>query len=351
MEIVENPIFIEDLLKHPFQDWQPVEASSLFRYQAPLLGKGTIGYCAPQEGVRLLYMNCNPTEHTAIVHKHSIPNEISLNYYIQVDRKASAHADVQVYQILHQGSIMAESTNFKRKWIQLEAGGSYEWVNVFLTEEIYKDYFKRLCRGYDAEKIERCRQAFFTQHTHGQIIHFDCREEHILREMFHCALPEGALRNCYLELKLMELMVHFFHRAMEQEAVSSPRAGLLSLAERNELDGIKCFIDTHLYDPLDYDQLFASCQTSGHRLKANFKLLYGISIGRYQQKKRMSEVLGRLMGQDDVSIKELAYEAGYSTVQAFSRAFYNEFSIRPSMVKRREGVISEVGDGEMLQLG
>ena len=65
----------------------------------------------------------------------------------------------------------------------------------------------------------------------------------------------------------------------------------------------------------------------------------------------MSEVLGRLMGQDDVSIKELAYEAGYSTVQAFSRAFYNEFSIRPSMVKRREGVISEVGDGEMLQLG
>lgn len=343
MEIIEEPIFIEDLLKHPFQDWQQVETSSLFRYQAPILGKGTVGFCNPIKGVRLFYMNCSPTQHTAIVHKHSIPNEISLNYYIHINKKATAHADVQVYQNLHKGSIMAESTNFKRKWIQLEAGGSYEWVNVFLTADTYADYFKKLCKGYDAEKVERCRQAFFTQRTHGQIIHFDCREEHILRELFQCALPDGALRNCYLELKVMELLVQFFHRTMEQEAISAPRAGMLTLSERNELDGIKRFIDAHLYDPLDYDQLFASCQASGYKIKTNFKLLYGISIGRYQQKKRMSEVLGRLMAEDDVSIKELAYESGYSTVQAFSRAFYNEFSIRPSMIKRRDAVTAEVG--------
>ena len=336
MEIMNEPIFIEDLLNHPFQDWEQVETASLFRYRAPLLGKGTIGFCNPKDGVRLFYMHCSPTQDTAIVHKHRIPNEISLNYYIHIDKRASAHADAHVYQNLHQGSMMAESTNFDRKWIQLEAGGSYEWVNVFLTEETYTAYFNKLCNGYDSEKLERCKQAFFTQRTHGQIIHFDSREEHILRELFNCALPDGSLRNYYLDLKFMELLVHFFQRTMEQETINSPRVGMLTLEERNELDAIKLYIDTHLYDPLDYDQLFAQCRTSGHKIKVNFKLLYGVSIGRYQQKKRMSTILRRLQEQADVSIKALAYESGYSTVQAFSRAFYNEFKIRPSMVKRRE---------------
>lgn len=336
MNITEEHIFIEDLLKHPFHEWKQDEATATFRYQAPILGKGTIGFCNPLEGVRLFYMNCTPTEHAAIVHKHAVEEEISLNYYIHVDKKASVHADVQVYQKLQKGYIMAECADFKRKWIQLEAGGRYEWVTLFIDKHTYAQHFSELCKGYNSEKLARCQQAFFTQQTHGQIMQFDCREEHILRELFRCTLPEGALRNRYLQLKVSELLIQFFHRAMAQEPVNSPRVGLLSLVERDELDRIKRHIDTHLYETLDYDQLFASCHTTGHKIKANFKLLYGVSIGRYQQKKRMSETLDRLMGEHDVSIKELAYESGYSTVQAFSRAFFNEFSIRPSMVKRRE---------------
>lgn len=334
----EDVTYIEDLLNFPFEVMKQIDSLSLYRYRGPYLGSGAFGFCNPASGVTMFYMDCAPVQNVGVAHGDSHSKHVSLNYYLRIKRGAKVYGTSGSYHLLNQGTTIAEQTEYEKKWVELEANGRYEWVNVCIEENTYIRYVDKLCKDFGQEQVDRCWQVLFTNKQHGQIIDFDRREEHIIQEIFHCALPHGNLRKCYLELKVSELLISFFHRVIQCEAVNSSRFDLLSAEEIGELQRVKEYIDAHLYHALDYQKIFSTCRGGSHKIKANFKLMYGLSISRYQQKKRMESLLGKLMNEEGVSVKEIALEAGYSTVQAFSRAFYNEFDIRPSMV--RQGNVS-----------
>jgi len=76
-----------------------------------------------------------------------------------------------------------------------------------------------------------------------------------------------------------------------------------------------------------YD-LALECNLSESHLQHLFKQCTGLGLGRLLSEKRMQRAAD-LLGQTDMSIKEIACSVGYEHTSSFSRAFERHFSQAP----------------------
>lgn len=332
---MKSKVIIEELLTSPRDKYKSSRSKPIIHFETPVLGRGVLGVFRPIEEVKLLYMNCSPTQPAEIVQYFEQTSHVSINYYLRADRGVLAYSGLNLEQNVQAGSIMAEYRESKTRSIHLKENGNYEWAQLLLPKKLYYQYLHTLCKDYENKELSKIEKLFFGMGTNGQLIKFDSREEQLLKEMFHCNLSEGNLKRKFMKLKLEELLIYFFHRVLEFQRGNSLGMSLLSADEHQELMVVKNYLDFNLYEPLNYSEIFNLCKSSPHKVKCNFKYLFGVTIREYHYKKRMDNILNRLVNQEETSIKSVAFEAGYSTVQAFSRAFYKEFGVRPSLVARK----------------
>lgn len=332
---MKSLVFIEELLKSPRDKHTSSRSKPIVHFETPVLGRGVLGVFRPIREVKLLYMNCSPSQPAEVVQYFEKTSHVSINYYLKADKGVLAYSGMNLEQEVQTGSIMAEYRESKTRSVHLKENGNYEWVQLLLPKKLYYHYLHTLCKDYENKELSRIEKLFFSMGADGQLIKLDNREEHLLKEIFHCSLPEGNLKSKFMQLKLEELLIYFFHRVLEFQGGNSPEVSLLSATERQELMAVKNYLDFNLFEPLNYSEIFILCQSSPYKVKGNFKYLFGVTIREYHYKKRMNNILYRLAYQEGTSIKSAAFDAGYSTVQAFSRAFYNEFGVRPSLVARK----------------
>lgn len=332
---MKSQVFIEELLKSPRDKNKSSRSKPIVNFESPELGRGALGVFRPIREVKLLYMNCSPSKPAEVVQYFEKTSHVSINYYLKADKGVLAYSGMDLGQQVQTGSIMAEYRESKTRSIHLKENGNYEWAQLLLPKKLYYHYLHTLCKGYENKELSRVEKLFFSKGADGQLIKLDHREEHLLKEIFHCSLPEGNLKSKFMQLKLEELLIYFFYRVLEFQGGNASEIGPLSATERQELMVVKNYLDFNLYEALNYSEIFNLCESSPHKVKCNFKYLFGVTIREYHYKKRMNNILYRLTYQEETSIKSAAFDAGYSTVQAFSRAFYNEFGVRPSLVARK----------------
>lgn len=92
------------------------------------------------------------------------------------------------------------------------------------------------------------------------------------------------------------------------------------------------YIETHLTEKIDYDILAKTACFSKYHFQRLFGAVYGVSVGEYIRKRRLTLAGKELAVSGTVLSAALKY--GYETPESFSRAFYKFHGILPSAAKK-----------------
>lgn len=96
------------------------------------------------------------------------------------------------------------------------------------------------------------------------------------------------------------------------------------------------YIEEHLTDEIDYEQLGRIACCSAYHYQRMFTYMAGITLAEYVRRRKMSLAAVDLQG-GDARIIDIAQKYGYNSPTAFNRAFQAFHGIAPSSVKD-EGV-------------
>ncbi len=96
------------------------------------------------------------------------------------------------------------------------------------------------------------------------------------------------------------------------------------------------YIEKHLTDEIDYEQLGKIACCSSYHFQRMFAYMAGVPLSEYIRRRRMSLAAVDLQGKD-MKIIDVAGKYGYQSPTAFNRAFQSVHGIAPSAVKN-EGV-------------
>lgn len=98
------------------------------------------------------------------------------------------------------------------------------------------------------------------------------------------------------------------------------------------LNQLTLYIEQHLETKVDYTALAKILNTDEYTMRRIFSALVGISLAEYIRQRRLSNAACDLLTKN-WRIIDLAMRYGYSSSEAFSRAFTSFHKIKPSAVK------------------
>lgn len=91
-------------------------------------------------------------------------------------------------------------------------------------------------------------------------------------------------------------------------------------------------IETHLAEPFSLEEAAQAAGVSKFHLSRTFGFIMGLSPSAFLRARRLS-VAARALGEGAPDILQLALEVGYSSHEAFSRAFRDHFAMSPEQVR------------------
>ncbi len=100
------------------------------------------------------------------------------------------------------------------------------------------------------------------------------------------------------------------------------------------------YVESHSRGDLSLEDIARVCGVSPYHLTRGFAGALGLSLMRYVRSRRLSEAARQLAAGAD-NILNLALEAGYSSHEAFTRAFRDLFGLTPEQV-RSQGHVTNI---------
>lgn len=95
------------------------------------------------------------------------------------------------------------------------------------------------------------------------------------------------------------------------------------------------YIEAHITEEPDYDQLAKIACCSTYHFQRMFAYMAGVPLSEYIRRRKMSLAAVDLQGSDE-KIVDLALKYGYASPTAFNRAFQSIHGIAPSALKKAE---------------
>jgi AraC family transcriptional regulator len=94
------------------------------------------------------------------------------------------------------------------------------------------------------------------------------------------------------------------------------------------------FVESHSREPLALEDIARACHVSTFHLTRAFAATMGLSLMKYVRARRLSEAARQLAG-GARDILGIGLDAGYSSHEAFTRAFRDQFHLTPEQVRAR----------------
>ena len=95
------------------------------------------------------------------------------------------------------------------------------------------------------------------------------------------------------------------------------------------------FIESHYAEDMTLDRIADVVGVSRYHLVRAFGCATGYSVMRYLRVRRLSIAAQSLATDDTLNILDVALEAGYSSHEAFTRAFRGQFGITPEAIRNQ----------------
>lgn len=93
------------------------------------------------------------------------------------------------------------------------------------------------------------------------------------------------------------------------------------------------YIEMHLCDCINLEEIAASCYCSKSGLQKLFRNVYQCSVKEYIIKRRITRAARELVSRPELTVLEIALAYGYSSHEAFTRAFEQVWNCSPSVFR------------------
>ena len=116
--------------------------------------------------------------------------------------------------------------------------------------------------------------------------------------------------------------------------MSSTPAETQHLRDLTLLRRVRDRIDREYAQPLDVEALARGVHMSAGHLSRQFKLAYGEAPYSYLMTRRIERAMALLRGGDDLSVTEVCFAVGCSSLGTFSTRFTELVGVPPSVYRR-----------------
>lgn len=154
----------------------------------------------------------------------------------------------------------------------------------------------------------------------------------ILQQILTCPY-QGALRQMFLESKSLELLTLQLARWAKDEQLSTP-ATRWKPHDLEKLDRAKEILRQSIEYPPSLIDLARQVGLNDCKLKQGFRQVFGTTVFGYLRACQMEQAK-QLLRETDLSITEIATRVGYSSLPAFSNAFYKQVGMSPQAFRQR----------------
>lgn len=145
---------------------------------------------------------------------------------------------------------------------------------------------------------------------------------HLFQEMIACHEQTSVLARLREKSLLLEIIGYYLE--------SLPIRVLQHRTEEmNRLTIIQDYVDTHLHESINIDQMAASVHLHPNYFISYFKKHFGVSPLKYVYRKRTDRAK-LLLTTTPLSIKEIANQTGFKETNHFSKFFRKETSLTPT---------------------
>ncbi len=147
----------------------------------------------------------------------------------------------------------------------------------------------------------------------------------IVDQVFHTRY-EGKAKMLFFKSQMTSLLAHFFGQLSMMSESKIPQN------EREKLQQAKEILAENLETPPSLTELSRLIGLNTHKLKKNFKELFGVPVFKYLQNERLTTA-HELIRNQKMTVQEAAWHVGYDSLSSFSNAFARKFGFRPSEIK------------------
>lgn len=146
-----------------------------------------------------------------------------------------------------------------------------------------------------------------------------------IRDIMQCSYT-GRLKFLFLQSKCIELLT-MQAMAFEQALQSLASSVIKSTHDKNCILYAREYLLQHIDTPPTLTELAAIAGTNEFKLKKGFKELFNNTVFGYLSDTKLTQA--KMLLQNGCSIKAVADQLGYSSVQHFSTAFKKKFGVPP----------------------
>lgn len=93
------------------------------------------------------------------------------------------------------------------------------------------------------------------------------------------------------------------------------------------------WIEAHLFEPMSVKSIAERAGYSPSRFSRGFTRIQGESVMSYVRGRRLEEAVSRLLKEPDLRIVDLAFDSGFDSQEAFTRAFVRAFGHPPGRLR------------------
>jgi AraC-like DNA-binding protein len=190
--------------------------------------------------------------------------------------------------------------------------------------ELAKDSCEVLCRfadlvaaGKPAELSPRGLPTTFAMQT-------------CINDIMNCRL-QGGLKLLFLQAKCLEVLI-LQAQAVGLALQTPPRSVLRSDYEKDCIIQARDYLLQHMDAPPSLPELSQIAGLNTYKLKNGFKEVFNTTVYGYLNDVKLTQAREHLMA--GVSIKEIALQLGYGSVQHFSKAYRKKFGIPPGQSRK-----------------
>ncbi|MDM1293351.1 helix-turn-helix transcriptional regulator [Sphingobacterium sp. N143] len=155
---------------------------------------------------------------------------------------------------------------------------------------------------------------------------------HVLREMTSCR-KQGILRQYFMKGRVM-LLLQLLFEWIELEKNQCDIGHHQAEADTGIFHEVQDFIIKNTREFYTIEQLAIKFGVNEYKLKKGFKEISGMGLFQFATKVHIQKAIS-LLKTTDLSIKEIAFQTGYSAPSSFSVAFKKECGIAPSQFRKK----------------
>jgi AraC family transcriptional regulator len=108
----------------------------------------------------------------------------------------------------------------------------------------------------------------------------------------------------------------------------------MSPPEQDFLADVLAYIEAHRDEPMTLAELASVAGFSPYHFSRLFTARFGESVMEYVRAVRLQAASSRLVGDDPPSLIDLAFDCGFESQEAFTRAFRRAYGVPPGQYKR-----------------